>query len=108
MVWDGQLQLRQMQTIGSDYVGIYYLCHMQHHTIVGRVRVMTMTLPVAGTKVQLYITHPQCVTYANLGIEEIRTRMRIGQPGVDDFQRLAVGGVHGFQWEQTMFPHVMQ
>ena len=69
---------------------------------------MTVLIPVASLQVYLDITHPKGVADTHLGIEEVGTGITIMQSGIDDFHRSSVCCLQRMEWQQTMFPRVVQ
>ena len=53
-----ELHLRQIFASRGFNIGIYYTSHMEHHIIIAWVAVVSMTIPVAWTEMNLYVSHP--------------------------------------------------
>ena len=64
---------------------------MEYDVVVGRIGVVTVTLPVRRTQVQLNIAHPHRTAYAHLGVEEVRAGICVMQTGVYNLNLLTVG-----------------
>ena len=66
--------------------------HVQDHVVVGGVGVVPVCQPVGGIQVDFHVASPQRFVQANAGIEKIRPGMQVRFAGMQDFERLTVGG----------------
>ena len=80
---------------------------MEDDIVVSCIKVMAVTLPVAGAQMYLDIPSPQSATDAHLGIDEVGTCIGVMQTRVYDLKRLAVGCGQRLQREQAVAPDIV-
>ena len=68
-----QYHLRYGLAVAARYHRVRHIDHMKYHTVVGRIAVVVMAVPVARTDMYLHISSPPAPPDLYLGIEEIGT-----------------------------------
>ena len=100
-------QLRQLSAVLSDTETVGLLHHMEDDIVVGRVLVMMMSIPVAGTEMDFDIAHEELPANLHLCIEEVGTGIRIVQSWVDDFNLLTINRLQVFRTQQAVLPSIV-
>jgi hypothetical protein len=67
-----------------------------------------MEEPVAGFVVNLHVAHPQLSADLHLGVEEVGSRIVVVQARVYHLHLLTVGRLEAVEWEEPVFPAIMQ
>ena len=102
-----QFKLGDRFSVGALHFGINVGGCMQNDRIVSRILVVVMTFPVGSTLMNFHISHPDHSVQFDFGIEEVRTGIRIGESGINNFHFLSCGRVQRFEREKLVFPYVM-
>jgi hypothetical protein len=89
-------------------MAIVFAHHMKDNIIVGLVAVVSMTQPIGGLGVYLYVSHPHSAVYLQLSIEEIGAGIGVGQTRIDNLYQLASSGSQLAQREDFMLPNVVK
>ena len=81
---------------------------MEHHVVVGFVRIVVVAIPVGGGVVYFHVAHPECAADFHFCVKEVGSLVPIVQSGVDDVHLLSVDCCQWAEGEEFVFPHVMQ
>ena len=69
---------------------------------------MVVAIPVRGKRVNLNVSHPVFAVDAHLSVEEVRPRLKVVRPGLNDLYRLPLGGAQCAEWEEAVLPDVVE
>ena len=81
---------------------------MQDDTIVGRIALVTVSVPIRRAKMHLDIACPDRSSQSNLRIEEVGTLIVIVQTRIDDLDRLPILRDEWFQGQYLVLPDVVE
>ena len=101
-------QLGQDFSAGQFNAAVFLTHHVQDDVGVCRVGGVSVAHPVRRLLMYLYVTHPEGTANFQLGIEEVGACIPVGQTGVNDFHRLAVGGKKRSKGEKAVVPDVVK
>ena len=107
VVGTSQYELGNRTSVAPAYGAVGLGHHVQNDVVVSLIRLMPMLHPLRSLIVNLHIAHPQHAVQLQLGVEEVGTRIGIGQARIDDFHPLSVGGAQFLQGEDFVFPKVV-
>ena len=83
--------------------------NMEHHGFVGRVFVVMVVLPVVWVEINLDITDNRCAASdLNDSLAKIRAGFMIPKSGMQDPQRLAIGGLQVFAMNSLTSPYLLK
>lgn len=82
--------------------------NMKNDIVVGRIVLMTMTQPIRGVHMYLYIASPMLVIYDHLGMEEVRTCLMVVFSGFQYLKPQTAGSFQICGSEFLVFPNEMK
>ena len=102
-----QYQLRQGASVLRLHRHVRASHHVEHHVVVGFVRVVVVAIPVGGSIVNFHVAHPERAADFDFRIKEVGPLVPIVQSRVDDVHLLSVCSGQRAEGEELVFPHVM-
>ena len=103
-----QLDLRNNLAVDACDGRVILLYYMQDHAVIGRVLVVVMAFPVAGTHMDFHIAHPQPAINFHLGVEKVWASISVEQARVNHAHTAPVVGHHVLAEPQPVLPDVLQ
>ncbi len=104
----GQHHLRNHPPLGCHRLAVGFPHHMQDDTVISRVAVVTMAVPVGRAQVQLHVAGPQDAVHQHLGVEEVGAAVAVVHARVYHIHAPAAGGAQAGQGQDAVLPDVMQ
>ena len=80
---------------------------MLYHRIVGLVGVVIVTLPIGGSVVYLYISHPHTAIYAYLGIEKVGACIGVESARINHLHSPSIGSDKMGGVAQLVLPYIL-